>query len=116
MRAPLPRPSTAEKLFDRRWALTLLDAVLDHLGQEYHHDDKEIHYQRLKPALIDREQGQGYARIAQELGMSEAAVKKAAQRLRQRYRELLREQIASTVDGAEAIDDEIRTLFTVLGS
>jgi RNA polymerase sigma-70 factor (ECF subfamily) len=54
--------------------------------------------------------------VAERLGMSEAAVKKAAQRLRERYRALVREQILATVEGPEQLEDEIRDLFAILGS
>src|SRR5262249_12930044 len=107
---------TPERLFERRWALTLLDQVLDQLGREFQQDGRRPLYERLKLALIGAADSLSYAAVGSELGMSEAAVKKAAQRLRQRYRELLREQIAATVDRPEQVDDEIRALFAVLSS
>jgi RNA polymerase sigma-70 factor (ECF subfamily) len=107
---------TPEKLFQRRWALTLLDAVLDQLRREYHDAGKGALFERLKGALVGDHAAQPYGEIASALAMTEAAVKKAAQRLRQRYREVLCEQIAATVDGPEAVEEEIRELFTALGS
>ena len=107
---------TPERLFERRWALTLLDQVLDQLGREFHKDGKGPLYERLKLTLVGAGDSLSYAAIGAEFGMTEAAVKKAAQRLRQRYRELLRDQIAATVDGPEQVEDEIRALFAVLSS
>jgi RNA polymerase sigma-70 factor (ECF subfamily) len=107
---------TAEKVFERRWALTLLDRVLDRLGQEYQDAGKGELYDRLKIALLGAEDALSYRQIGAELNMRPDAVKKAAQRLRQRYGELLRAEIAATVDGPEQAEDEIRALFAVLGS
>jgi RNA polymerase sigma factor (sigma-70 family) len=107
---------TPERLFERRWALTLLEQVLEQLRQEYHAEGKAALYDHLKSALVCGPEALSYAAIGEELGMSEGAVKKAAQRLRQRYRDLLRQHIAATVEGPEQVEAEIRTLFTVLGS
>jgi RNA polymerase sigma-70 factor (ECF subfamily) len=107
---------TAERLFERRWALTLLDGVLGRLGGEYHGAGKGALYDRLKVALTGAGAAVPYAAVGRELGMSEAAVKKAAQRLRRRYREVLRERIAETVGEAGQVEDEIRELFAILGS
>jgi RNA polymerase sigma-70 factor (ECF subfamily) len=107
---------TAEKLFDRCWALSLLEQVLDQLAQEYRADNKGPLFDRLKAALVGGPDQLPYAQIGTELGLTEAAVKKAAQRLRQRYRELLRARIAETVEGAEQIDEEVRDLFAALDS
>jgi RNA polymerase sigma-70 factor (ECF subfamily) len=105
---------TAEKLFDRRWALTLLDRTLDQLGQEYAGAGKGELFEGLKATLVGGVGKLSHAEVAQSLGMTEPAVKKAAQRLRERYRAVLRELIAETVDGPGEIDDEIQTLFAVL--
>ena len=107
---------TPERLFERRWALTLLDLVLEQLRQEHHQGGKAALYEHLKSALVGGPEALSYAAIGGELGMSEGAVKKAAQRLRQRYRDLLRQHIAATVEGPEQVEAEIRTLFAVLGS
>jgi RNA polymerase sigma-70 factor (ECF subfamily) len=105
---------TPERLYERRWALTLLDEVLGRLAGEYRGVGKGALYDRLKAALIGAEAASPYADVGRQLGMSEAAVKKAAQRLRARYRELLRERIAATVDDPGEVEDEIRALFTAL--
>jgi RNA polymerase sigma-70 factor (ECF subfamily) len=107
---------TPEKLFDRRWALTLLDCVLDQLGCEFHDAGKGPLFERLKPALVGSTDALSFARIGADLNMTESAVKKAAQRLRQRYRDILREQIAATVDRPDEVEDEIRSLFAVLSA
>jgi RNA polymerase sigma-70 factor (ECF subfamily) len=107
---------TAERLYERRWALTLLEGTLDRLGREFHRAGKGPLYEHLKVILTGAEGAAPYAQVGADLGMREAAVKKAAQRLRRRYRELLRERVAETVEGPEAVDDEIRELFAILGS
>ena len=107
---------TPERLFERRWALTLLDRALDQVGREFHRGGKGVLYDRLKVVLTGAEGAASYARLGAELGMTEDAVKKAAQRLRQRYREVLRELVAETVDEPGQVDDEIRALFAILAS
>jgi RNA polymerase sigma factor (sigma-70 family) len=107
---------TPERLFERRWALTLLDQVLEQLGREFHLDGKGALYDRMKIILTGAEGATSYTRIGADLGMTEAAVKKAAQRLRQRYREILRGRIAETIADPGQVDDEIRTLFAILAS
>ena len=107
---------TPERLFERRWALTLLDRALDEVAQEFHRSGKGVLYDRLKVVLTGAEGAAPYARLGAELGMTEDAVKKAAQRLRQRYREVLRELVAETVEEPGQVDDEIRALFAILAS
>jgi RNA polymerase sigma factor (sigma-70 family) len=110
-------PSTgesAQKLFERRWALTVLEQVLEQLQQEYQADGKGVLFDHLKNVLVGRAEALSYARIGRALNMNEEAVRKAAQRLRQRYRSGLRERIADTVNEPEEIDEEIRDLFTAL--
>jgi len=105
---------TAEKLFERRWALALLQEVLARLREEYAARDKEALFDRLRGFLVGERQPGGHAAAAAELGLSEGAVKVAVHRLRQRYRELIREEIGRTVHDPEAIGDEIRALFAAL--
>jgi RNA polymerase sigma-70 factor (ECF subfamily) len=104
---------TPERLFDRRWALAVLDQVLNRLRQEYTDRGKANLFESLQSSLADGPDG-GYARIAREMGMSEGAVKVAAHRLRRRYRQLLREEIAQTMAGPEEIEAEIRHLMECL--
>jgi DNA-directed RNA polymerase specialized sigma24 family protein len=107
---------TAERVFERRWALTLLDQVLDQLGREWGAEGKGELFEHLKIGLLGAPEALSYPAIGAAVGMSENAVKKAAQRLRHRYRTLLREQIAATVEGPDLVEDEIRQLFVILGS
>jgi RNA polymerase sigma-70 factor (ECF subfamily) len=106
--------STAEKIFERRWALTLLDGVLRRLKEEYVQDGKENLFEQLKPTLTEASRSVRYAEIAVRLGTSEGAVKVAVHRLRQRYREVLRAEIAGTVATPSEVEDEIRSLFAAL--
>jgi RNA polymerase sigma-70 factor (ECF subfamily) len=107
---------TPERLFQRRWALTLLDQVLDRLQGEFEKAGKGPLYEHLKGALLGEHAALSYPEIGKAVNLSEAAVKKAAQRLRQRYRELLREHLAALVDSPEAVEEEVRELFAALGS
>jgi len=105
---------TAEKLFERRWALTLLEQVLARLRAEYTRDGKARTFEQLKSTLSGERRSVPYAEISARLGISEGAVKVAVHRLRQRYRQLLREEIAHTVSGPDQVEDEIRALFAAL--
>jgi len=107
---------TAEKLFERRWALALLDQVLRRLREDYARDGKEQQFEQLKSTLTEASRSVPYAEIAARLDTSEGAVKVAVHRLRQRYRELLRTEIADTVSGPDEIEDEIRNLFVALAN
>jgi RNA polymerase sigma factor (sigma-70 family) len=114
-REPLASDRTPEQEYERQWALTLLATVLGQLEREYIQEGKRKLFATLKPFLLGEHAGLTYAAVARPLGMTEAAVKMAASRLRRRYRNLLRSQIAQTVAGPEAVDDELRHLFTSLG-
>lgn len=105
---------TPEKIFDRQWAIDLLNGVLSHLADEYAKSGKARLFVRLRPALTGDADSVGYAEIASELQLSVDAVKMAASRLRKRYREVLRQNIADTVASPEDIDDELRQLFAAL--
>jgi DNA-directed RNA polymerase specialized sigma24 family protein len=105
---------TAERLFDRRWALTLLEHILAGLDAEMADPEKRPLYERLRPSLLGQEEVSSYKAIALELGLFEGAVKMAAHRLRARYRERLRDEIARTVADPAEIDDEIRALLGAL--
>jgi len=105
---------TPDKLYERRWALALLQQVMAQLKREYVLEDKAEIFNALKGTLTSEERVQGYAQIAGTLGTSEGAIKVAVHRLRRRYRELLRAEIAQTVSGPEGIEEEIRALFAAL--
>jgi RNA polymerase sigma-70 factor (ECF subfamily) len=107
---------TPERLFERRWALALLEQVLTRLRHEYETAGKGRLFGVLKSRLTGDVRGTPYSRVAVELGLSEGAVKVAVHRLRQRYRELLREEIGQTLDDATQVEEEIRALFAALGS
>ena len=107
---------TAEKMFDRRWALALLEQVLRRLRDDYVRDGKEKLFEQLKPTLTEASRSVPYAEIAARLGSTEGAVKVAVHRLRQRYRDILRAEIAQTVAGPEEVEDEIRNLFAALSA
>ena len=102
-----------ERLFERRWALTVLDVVLTRLREDYAQRNQAAIFTALEHVLTAGA-GEGYARIARQLGMTEAAVKVAAHRLRRRYRDVLREEIAQTVSDANLVEAEIRQLLTSL--
>jgi RNA polymerase sigma factor (sigma-70 family) len=106
---------TPEKLFERQWALTVLDRVLARLQAEsVALEGRQAIFQRLKSSLTGVGDSTGYAQAAAELGMTVGAVKTAVHRFRRRYRQLLREEIAQTVAGPEEIDEEIRYLLACL--
>ena len=107
---------TAEQLFDRQWAVTLLELIFERMESEFARSGKAAQFQQLKGFVVGDHAGATYAAAAAGLGISEAAAKMAAHRLRQRYRQLLREEIAHTVSSPEEVDDEIRNLFAVLDS
>jgi RNA polymerase sigma-70 factor (ECF subfamily) len=110
-----PDPVTPEKLFERRWALELLAQSLQKLRGEFEESGRANIFEELKPTLTG-DPAAPYAEIARRLHASESAVKAAAHRLRQRYRELIRAEIAETVDNPAEIDDELEFLFTALGN
>jgi RNA polymerase sigma factor (sigma-70 family) len=107
---------TGDELFERHWALALLDQVLGRLEKEFASAGKKQLYATLKETLAGPRSTLPYVRLGEMLGMSEAAVKVAVHRLRQRYRELLREEIARTVQSAEEVEEELRHLFRVLSA
>ncbi len=106
--------ASADHIYERRWALTVLDQVLTRLGDEYRATGNMRLFDRLQKSLTDEPERPSQAEIAHELGMTENAVKQAFHRLRQRYRELLREEIAHTVMAPGDIEDELRHLIAVL--
>jgi RNA polymerase sigma factor (sigma-70 family) len=110
----LADPLDADALFLRRWAFTVLEETFADLEAEYQADGRVELFQRLRPTLTKDAAAQAYAAIAGEVGMSEQAVKKAAQRMRERYGESLRSRIADTVDEATNVEDEIRDLFAAV--
>src|SRR5262249_41070118 len=101
---------------ERRWAMALLEEVLRRLADEYKQDGRAELFTELNPCLIGERANQPYSKLADKLGVSENTVKSAVHRLRQRYRQLLREEIAHTVASPTEVDEELRYLFSILGS
>jgi RNA polymerase sigma factor (sigma-70 family) len=107
-------PATPEKLFERRWALTLLEQALARLRIEFTNAGKERLFEAIKGTLTGDGVGEPYDRIGRDLGLSEPAVKTAAHRLRRRYQELLRVEVAQTVTSPDEVEDELRDLFAAV--
>jgi RNA polymerase sigma factor (sigma-70 family) len=105
---------SADRIYERRWALTLLEQVLVRLGAEYEAAGKLPLFDRLKELLAGESGQPSQAKIAGELGMTENAVKQAFHRLRYRYRQLLHEEIAHTVAAPDDVDDELRHFMAIL--
>jgi RNA polymerase sigma-70 factor (ECF subfamily) len=107
-------PATPESVYERRWALTLLEQTLARLRQELAGAGKQQLFEALKGTLTGEDAAGPYAAIAAELGLSEQAVKVAVHRLRRRYAELLRAEIAQTVADPEDVEGELRDLFAAV--
>jgi len=107
--------TTPDKLFDRTWVLTLLEKVMKDLQQEYLHAGKGRVFEALQVFLSGDRSEVTYAEVGKRVQMSESAVKMAVSRLRQRYGEKLRSEIANTVAGPVAVEEELRHLFSTLG-
>lgn len=107
-------PVTPESVYERRWALTLLEQTLARLRQEFTDAGKGPLYEALKGTLTGDGAAEPYARIGEQLGLSEPAVKTAVHRLRRRYQELLRAEVAQTVASPEEVEDELRDLFAAV--
>ena len=105
---------TPEQDFDRRWALALLGRVLHQLEQEYLREGKAQLFEHLKGTVGGDSAALSGSELAQALNISEGAVRVAAHRLRQRYRDLLRGEIAQTVATPKEIDDELRHLLAAV--
>jgi RNA polymerase sigma-70 factor (ECF subfamily) len=109
-------PAAPEKLYDRAWAVTLLERVITRLRDENAAEGKARLFEQLKPFLMAGQAGSPrYAQAAAGLGMSEGAVRVAVHRLRRRYRELLRDEVAQTVSDAAEIEQEMQALFSAFG-
>jgi RNA polymerase sigma-70 factor (ECF subfamily) len=106
--------ATADQIYERRWAMTVLNQVLARLEEEHRAAGKVQLFDRLQKSFTDEPDRSSQVEIAHELGMTENAVNQAFHRFRQRYRELLREEVAHTVAVAVDIEDELRHLIAVL--
>lgn len=106
---------TPDEVFERKWALTVMERSWDRLRDNYRADGKEELFELLKDAGPGNPGSPGYAEIGAKFGMAEGTIKSAVHRMRQRHREILREEIARTVAHPAEIDQEIQNLLTVLG-
>ena len=104
---------TPERIFERRWALSVLDRVVERLRNEFVHHGRPEHFERLKVFLLGQSDAP-YAALAREMNTSEGALKVAIHRLRKRYRELFRQEIADTVADPAEVESELRFLAAAL--
>jgi RNA polymerase sigma-70 factor (ECF subfamily) len=100
-----------EKLYERWWALSVLNRATQHLKAEFKTTQKQALFDRLKDHLVAERGRESYKDIAAEFGMTHSAVRVTAHRLRQRFHELVREEISQTVSRRSDIDAEIQDLF-----
>lgn len=107
-------PRSPEQLFDRRWALTVLGEALDQLHRDYDQAGKAPVFEVLQQTLPGGSGEQAYDAIASALGMTEGAVKVAVHRLRQRYREIVRDLVAQTLESPGLVDAELEHLMAAL--
>lgn len=107
-------PLTADRLYERRWALTLMEQVLQRLKDEYRAADNASLFDSLKQLLPDEPGAPSRTEIASRLGMTDNALRQAFHRFRHRYQLLLREEIGHTVATASDVEDELRYLISVL--
>lgn len=103
-----------ETLYDKRWAVTLLDRAMAKLQADYVTDGKGELFDRLKGILLSEGTAQVYRELAGPLGLSEGAVKVAVHRLRQRFRDAVRAEIAQTVATPAEVDEELRCLMAAM--
>jgi RNA polymerase sigma-70 factor (ECF subfamily) len=116
MPIPDPKVVSGEVLFDRRWALTLLETVMRRVRAEHEAAGRIPEYEVLKPCLTAERGDFDYAALAQALKMEPASARSAVHRLRKRFRELFREEVAGTVADPAEVDDEVRAVIAALGA
>jgi RNA polymerase sigma factor (sigma-70 family) len=105
---------TADQIYERRWAFTVLEQVMARLREEYHSAGNARFFDQMKKMLMDEPDRPSQAEVAVEVGMTENAVKQAFYRFRHRYQTLLRDEIAHTVAMPGDIEDELRHLISVV--
>jgi RNA polymerase sigma factor (sigma-70 family) len=105
-----------ESFYDKRWAMTLLERAVERLGADYASAGKKELFDQLKGLLLTDGSAESYRRFAEPLKMSEGGVKVAVHRMRQRFREVVREEISQTVATREDVDEELRYLMAALGA
>jgi RNA polymerase sigma factor (sigma-70 family) len=111
-----PDQLSPESLYDKRWAMTLLERAMERLGADYDTSGKRALFDQLKPLLLTESSGEAYRQLAGPLGMNEGAVKVAVHRLRQRFRGVVRAEVAETVATPDEIDEELRCLMAALSA
>ena len=108
--------ATPEELFDRRWAQALVNGVLDRLQTEMEREGLGERFLRLKPFLQGESAGQSYSEVATRARLIRAGGKSAIHRLRRRYAELIRQEVAQTVTSPAEVEEEIRYLIRALAA
>jgi RNA polymerase sigma-70 factor (ECF subfamily) len=111
-----PDPSSPDKTFDREWALALLERVITRLSDECAAENKAGLFEQARGYLMVGEKAIPYAEAARNLKMDEGAIRVAVHRLRKRYRALLRDEIAQTLDDPAQVAEELRSLQAALAS
>jgi DNA-directed RNA polymerase specialized sigma24 family protein len=114
LQIPDPAGPVPDTVFDRQWALTLVERGLNMLAGEFAAAGKQEQFDTLKPWLLGEVESLSQADAARRLGLTEGAAKVAIHRLRKRFRELVKTEIAQTVDDATPVQDELRYLLEVL--
>ena len=106
---------TPDRVFDKQWAVRLLEVALEDLGSQCARDGKAHQFERVKSFLAGGT-GSAYRKVGEELGLAEGAVRVLVHRLRRRYRDLLRKHIRLTVESAEQVEEEVQHLFAAIGA
>lgn len=107
-------PTSAETLFDKRWATTLLDRAFQRLQVDYAAAGKGELFQQLQSLLLNEGSAECYRTLGGQVGLSEGAVKVAVHRLRHRFKGAVRSEVAQTVATAGEVDEELRCLMTAM--
>ena len=105
---------TPENVYDRQWAMVLLELVLKRLRDEMKEQGKEDLFGKLQPYVLGKPKSGTYADLARELQMSSSAVKVAVHRLRKRYRQILKQEISQTLEDPSEVEQEIQALFATV--
>lgn len=111
-----PATQPAESFFDRSWALTLMESAMRRLQEESGTGDRRTEYERLKPSLTAGRGETDYDSLAVALGVTPTSARSAVHRLRKRFREIFREEVAGTVALPEEVDEEMRAVIAALGA
>jgi RNA polymerase sigma-70 factor (ECF subfamily) len=114
LQVPDPAAAFSDPLFDRQWALTVMDRALGALASEFQAAGRADHFTHLKSWLVGDASGLDQSQAAAQLGLSESAVKVAIHRLRKRFREAVQAELAQTVPASADLDEELRYLVEVL--